>query len=51
MRHTFGTRLYERTKDLRLVQRALEHRSVTTTTQIYTHLVDGALEAAMEGLG
>jgi len=50
MRHSFGSRLYAKTKDLRLVQQALGHRSVTTA-QIYTHLVDGALEAAIEGLG
>lgn len=31
LRHTFGTRLYAETKDLRRVQVALGHRSVTTT--------------------
>jgi integrase/recombinase XerC len=30
-----------------VVQRALGHRDITTT-QVYTHLVDGALEAALE---
>ncbi len=47
---TFGTRLYAKTRDLRLVQRALGHRSVVTT-QIYTHLVDGEMEAEIEGMG
>lgn len=30
-RHTFAIRLYEKTKDLRLVQTALGHRSITNT--------------------
>lgn len=49
LRHTFATRLYSRTGDLLLVQRALGHRQVATT-EIYTHLVDGALEEALERL-
>jgi integrase/recombinase XerC len=31
LRHTFGTRAYEETKDIRRVQRALGHGSVVTT--------------------
>jgi integrase/recombinase XerC len=49
LRHTFATRLYSRTGDLLIVQRALGHRQITTT-EIYTHLVDGALEEALERL-
>lgn len=49
LRHTFATRLYSRTGDLLLVQRALGHRQLATT-EIYTHLVDGALEEALERL-
>jgi integrase/recombinase XerC len=49
LRHTFATRLYSRTGDLLVVQRALGHRSIATT-EIYTHLVDGALEEALERL-
>ncbi|MHB9023454.1 MAG: tyrosine-type recombinase/integrase [Armatimonadota bacterium] len=49
LRHTFATRLYSRTGDLLLVQRALGHRNIATT-EIYTHLVDGALEEALERL-
>lgn len=30
-RHTFAIRLYEKTKDIRLVQTALGHRSITNT--------------------
>lgn len=46
LRHTFATHLYRKTKDLRLVQKALGHASVQTT-QVYTHLVDDELEAAL----
>ncbi|MHB9131159.1 MAG: tyrosine-type recombinase/integrase [Armatimonadota bacterium] len=49
LRHTFATRLYSRTGDLLVVQRALGHRQIATT-EIYTHLVDGALEEALERL-
>jgi len=49
LRHTFATRLYARTNDLLVVQRALGHRQIATT-EIYTHLVDGVLEEALERL-
>jgi integrase/recombinase XerC len=49
LRHTFATHLYGATNDLIVVQRALGHRDVSTT-QIYTHLVDGQLEEALERL-
>jgi integrase/recombinase XerC len=47
LRHTFATRLYSRTGDLLVVQRALGHKNISTT-EIYTHLVDGVLEDALE---
>ncbi len=47
LRHTFATKLYERTGDLRLVQRALGHRRVTTT-EIYTQLADADLKCAIQ---
>ena len=47
-RHTFATDLYRRTKNLRLVQKALGHSSISTT-QIYTHIVDEEMEDAMKG--
>ena len=50
LRHSFGARLYAHTKDLRLVQRALHHRQVTTT-EIYTRVGDGRLAAAIEAVG
>lgn len=47
LRHTFATHLYASTSDLLVVQRALGHRNISTT-EIYTHLVDEALEDALE---
>lgn len=47
LRHTFATHLYEATSDLLVVQRALGHSDIATT-EIYTHLVDGQLEEALE---
>lgn len=47
LRHTFATHLYSRTSDLLLVKRALGHRDISTT-EIYTHLADEALEDALE---
>ncbi len=49
LRHTFATHLYSRTGDILVVQRALGHRDLSTT-QVYTHLVDDALEEALERL-
>lgn len=36
-RHSYGTYLYQRTKDLRLVQEQLGHSS-PTVTQVYSHI-------------
>jgi integrase/recombinase XerC len=47
LRHTFATHLYERSRDLLVVQRALDHRNVATT-QIYAQLSDEAVENAIE---
>ena len=49
LRHTFATHLYSKTGDILVVQRALGHRDLSTT-QVYTHLVDGVLEEAIERL-
>lgn len=49
LRHTFATHLYAKTSDLLLVKRALGHRDISTT-EIYTHLADEALEEAIERL-
>ena len=42
-------RLYSRTGDLFIVQRALGNQNIAAT-EIYTNLVDGALEEALERL-
>jgi len=47
LRHTFATHLYAKSGDILIVQRALGHANLSTT-QVYTHLLDGALEDAME---
>jgi len=49
LRHTFATDLLRQTKNLRLVQKALGHASISTT-EIYTHVVDEELEAALKNL-
>jgi len=46
LRHTFATRLYHKTGDLHLVQRALGHRHITTT-EIYARVSDRSLRHAM----
>jgi integrase/recombinase XerC len=46
LRHTFATRLYEKTADLHLVQRAPGHRQITTT-EVYARVRDGALREAI----
>jgi len=49
LRHTFGTLLYQRTRDLVLVSRALGHRDVKST-QRYAHVADRALAKAVNGM-
>jgi integrase/recombinase XerC len=50
LRHTFATRIYENTGDLRLTQRALGHQRITTT-EIYTHVSNDRLKNAVQSLG
>lgn len=49
LRHTFATDLYRKTNDIRLVQRALGHKNLSST-QIYTHIVNPQLEKALKEL-
>ncbi len=47
LRHTFATDLLSETKNIRWVQAALGHSSVGTT-EIYCHIVNDELEAALK---
>ena len=49
LRHTFATELLRETKNIRLVQKALGHASLSTT-QIYAHIVDDELEDALKNI-
>jgi len=46
LRYTFATRLYHKTGDLHLVQRALGHRQIATT-DIYARVSDQSLRRAI----
>jgi len=46
LRHSFALRLYRRTRDLLLVQQALRHRSIVSTT-VYARSDDEAVRAAV----
>ena len=50
LRHTFATNLLRQEKNLFTVMKALGHANLSTT-QIYLHLEDEELEAAMKKLG
>ena len=47
LRHSFATDLYRETTNIRLTQKALGHANLSTT-QIYSHIVDEELEAALK---
>ena len=49
LRHAFATRLYEQTRDIRLVQKAMGHARVTTT-EIYAESEDAAVHQAVRKL-
>src|SRR5436190_15794166 len=42
-RHSAGTLLYEKSRDLKLVQGTLRHSDISTTSDIYVHLGDTVL--------
>jgi site-specific recombinase XerD len=45
-RHSAGTLLYEKSRDLKLVQSTLRHSDISTTSDIYVHLSDEVLREA-----
>lgn len=53
LRRTFGSLARRAGADLRYIQRAMGHESITTTARIYAHLYDDELDeiaAALDGL-
>jgi len=48
-RHNFGTKLLRQTGNLKLVQRALNHADIATTTR-YAHVLASEVAEAMETL-
>lgn len=48
LRHSFGQRLYTKTNDIRLVQKAMRHRSIASTV-IYASAGNAAVRAAIQG--
>jgi len=50
LRHTFATHLLRKTGNPELVRKALRHARITTTAQIYFHLVASDVEEAVRGL-
>lgn len=49
-RHTLATHLYQRTRDLRLVQKQLGHSSPTTTAQMYAEVLPEVVQTALDTL-
>lgn len=49
LRHTFGTTVYNKTKNIRVTQQLLGHSS-PTTTQIYAHTIDSDMKEAVESI-
>jgi integrase len=47
LRHDFGTQLLRETGNLKLVQRAMNHRSINTTLR-YAHVLDQEVADGME---
>ncbi len=49
-RHSAGTLLYKKSRDLKLVQGTLRHADISTTSDIYVHLDDKVLSEGTEFL-
>lgn len=50
IRHSYCTRLFEANVPLKTVQKLMRHGSMTTTTNIYTHVMKEKEEEAMQAL-
>jgi integrase len=47
-RHSAGSILYKRSRDLKMVQGALRHADIATTSGVYIHLDDEVLSEGTE---
>lgn len=50
LRHWVGTKLYEKTNDIVLVQKQLRHSSLETASKYYVHISEDKIAEAMENL-
>ena len=50
LRHWVGTKLYEKTNDIVLVQKQLRHSNLETAAKYYVHIGEGKIADAMAGL-
>lgn len=50
LRRTFGSLARAAGADLRFIQRAMGHSSITTTSRIYAHLYDTELDEVADAL-
>ena len=50
LRHLVGTKLYEKTKDIVLVQKQLRHSSLETAAKYYVHIDENDIADAVAGL-
>ena len=50
LRHYVGTKLYEQTKDIVLVQKQLRHSSLETAAKYYVHMSEDTIAEAVSGL-
>lgn len=50
LRHWVGTKLYEQTNDIVLVQKQLRHSSLETAAKYYVHMDEDKIAGAMAGL-
>lgn len=50
LRHYYGTKLYKKTKNIKLVQKQLRHRDIETAAKFYVSVSDEEICAAVEKL-
>jgi integrase len=50
MRHTFASRLFAQGKDIKIISKLLGHAKVSTTYDIYVHIINDVIEESIEAL-